>query len=110
MDPDYNMKCTSPLVSVGIPTFNRANLLVKCLNSVLQQSYENIEVIVSDNMSSDSTPDVCLEFMNQDQRVKTYRQTANIKVVPNFDYVRRKSKGEYFMLLGDDDWIDTEFI
>ena len=104
------MKCTSPLVSVGIPTFNRANLLVKCLNSVLQQSYENIEVIVSDNMSSDSTPDVCLEFMNQDQRVKTYRQTANIKAVPNFDYVRRKSKGEYFMLLGDDDWIDTELI
>ena len=98
------------MVSVGIPTFNRANLLVKCLNSVLQQSYENIEVIVSDNMSSDPTPDVCLEFMNQDQRVKTYRQTANIKCVPNFDYVRRQSKGEYFMLLGDDDWIDTELI
>jgi len=104
------MKCISPLVSVGIPTFNRADLLVKCLNSVLQQSYENIEVIVSDNMSSDSTPDVCLEFMNQDQRVKTYRQTANIGGALNFDYVRRKSKGEYFMLLGDDDWIDTELI
>ena len=99
-----------PLISIGIPTYNRAHMLRKCLNSVLQQSYGNIEVIVSDNLSSDTTPDVCQEFMLQDNRLRTYRQTTNIKAVPNFDYVRQKAKGAYFMLLGDDDWIDPNLI
>ena len=104
------MSDVSPLVSIGIPTFNRANMLRKCLNSILQQSYYNIEVIISDNASSDSTPEVCQEFMLQDHRVKTYRQTRQIRGVPNFSYVRQKARGVYFMLLGDDDWIDPTLI
>jgi len=85
-------------------------MLRKCLNSILQQSYYNIEVIISDNASSDSTPKVCQEFMLHDQRIKTYRQTTNIRAVPNFAYVRQQARGEYFMLLGDDDWIDPTLI
>jgi glycosyltransferase domain-containing protein len=106
----YNMSNILPLVSIGVPTRNRAKKLEKCLISILQQSYSNIEVIVSDNMSTDATPGVCKEFMRRDHRVKTYRQTKNIRAVPNFDYVRQKATGVYFMLLGDDDWIDPTLI
>ena len=104
------MSNVTPLISIGIPTYNRANKLKKCLNSVLQQSYNNIEVIISDNMSSDATPEVCRDFMRQDQRIKTYRQTENIKGAPNFNFVRQKFTGAYFMVLGDDDWIDPLLI
>jgi glycosyltransferase domain-containing protein len=104
------MRNVLPLVSIGIPTRNRAKMLKKCLNSILQQSYNNIEIIVSDNMSTDATPEVCKEFMLQDHRVKIYSQTKNIRSIPNFDYVRQKANGVYFMLLGDDDWIDPTLI
>ena len=104
------MNYIPPLVSIGIPTFNRSDTLVKCLESVLRQTYKNIEVIVSDNSSSDSTPDVCQEFENRDSRVKTWRQASNIGGNPNFDFVRKKARGIYFMLLGDDDWIDPNLI
>ena len=104
------MSNVTPLVSIGIPTYNRASKLRKCLNSVLQQSYSNLEVIISDNFSSDFTPDVCRDVMSQDHRIKTYRQTKNIKGVPNFNFIRKKSTGAYFMLLGDDDWIDPLLI
>ena len=104
------MNTSPPLVSVGIPTFNRAKKLAKCLESVLQQTYHNIEIIVSDNMSSDATPDVCYEFEHRDRGVKIFRQSKNIGSIPNFNFVRDKSKGEYFMWLGDDDWIDPDFI
>ena len=100
----------SPLVSIGIPTFNGAGNLVKCLESVLQQTYNNIEVIVSDNMSSDTTPEVCREFECQDRRVRTYRQSKNIEGVPNFEFVRKKAQGKLFMLLWDYDWIDPGLI
>lgn len=99
-----------PLVSVGLPTFNRASSLTKAIESVLRQTYPNIELIISDNASTDDTQLICKNFSNSDQRVTYIRQKSNLGASNNFSEVLRYSTGEYFMWLGDDDWIDYSYI
>lgn len=96
---------SAPLVSVGVPTFNRAATIERALVSVLAQDYPNIEVVVSDNASSDATEAVCRRLARGDPRVRYLRQTANRGPTENFMEVLRQARGEYFMWLGDDDWL-----
>jgi glycosyltransferase involved in cell wall biosynthesis len=90
-----------PLISIGIPTRNRLDYLKKALESALSQSYENIEIIISDNASTDST----LEWSKslEDKKISFYRQNNNIGMVNNWNFCLEKSKGSYFLLLSDDD-------
>ena len=99
-----------PLVSIGIPTYNRASTLVKTIESVLQQTYKNIEIIISDNASADETQSICEQISIDDRRVVYIRQEANVGAANNFTEVLRQSTGDYFMWLGDDDWIDPSYI
>lgn len=99
-----------PLVSVGLPTFNRASSLTKALESVLQQTYPNIQLIISDNASTDETQSICEKFCEDEQRITYIRQNSNVGAANNFAEVLRWSTGEYFMWLGDDDWIDHSYI
>ena len=86
------MGSKEPLVSIGVPTFNRAASLQKCLASIMAQTYANIELIVSDNASTDETPDVIADYQNRDPRVRAFRQPVNCEGVPNFRFVREKAK------------------
>lgn len=94
-----------PLVSVGIPTFNRAATLQRALASVLGQDYPELEVVVSDNASADETREVCSQIAAGDPRVRYLRKPANCGPTENFMEVLRQARGEYFMWLGDDDWL-----
>ncbi len=97
------------LVSIGIPTYNRANSYLKqALRSAVNQTYKNIEIIVSDNCSADDTESVVKEF--NDSRIKYYRQKENIGAVPNCNFCLEQSQGKYFLALYDDDLIDDDFI
>lgn len=100
----------SPLVSIGIPAFNRAAMLRRSLDSVLSQDYFNIQIIVSDNASTDETESVCEEYKLMDQRILYFRQATNIGAVGNFMEVLKQAKGEYYMWLGDDDWVDSTYV
>jgi len=100
-----------PVVTVGIPTYNRPKGLERTLDCILSQSYSNLEVIVSDNCSND--PEVLLlikKYAAQDSRVKYYVQEKNISIVPNFQFLLNKASGEYFMWAADDDFWDQNFI
>jgi hypothetical protein len=97
-------------VSVGIPTFNRAAMFQKALDSVLAQDYQDIEILISDNFSTDETEKLCEEYLKSDDRTKYIRQLSNIGASANFDYVLKLASGKYFMWLGDDDWIDSSYI
>lgn len=98
-----------PLVSIGMPTFNRANsYLSYALKSALAQTYPNIEIIVSDNCSSDHTPQLVRDF--QDDRVRYFRQSRNIGPNNNNNFCLEQARGEFFLLLHDDDLIDLDFI
>lgn len=104
------MEQTQPLVTIGIPTFNRSALLKQSIESALSQEYRNIEVVVSDNASTDDTEIVCRSYCEKDARIKYFRQESNIGPARNFSKVLLNASGEFFMWLGDDDWIDKEYV
>lgn len=99
-----------PLVSVGIPTYNRPELLKTALDRITGQTYKNLEIIVSDNCSPNpKVEEVVREFQKRDSRVQYFRQSKNI-VFGNFIFVLEKATAEYFMWAADDDEWEKEFI
>jgi glycosyltransferase involved in cell wall biosynthesis len=101
----------APLVSVGIPTFNRPEGLRRTLRCICAQTYSNIEIIVSDNASAGTeTEVVAREFSEQDARIKYFRQPSNIGSTENFRFLLKNASGEYFMWAADDDEWDASFI
>ena len=102
---------TFPLVSIGIPTYNRPEGLRRTLNCICGQTYKNLEIIVSDNCSPDqAVKELSREFVDSDSRVSYYRQEESIGVSGNFRFVLQKSQGEYFMWAADDDEWAPDFI
>ena len=100
---------TIPLVTIAIPTYNRANgYLRNAIECALRQTYQNVEIVVSDNCSSDNTEDVVKGF--SDQRVRYFRQQVNIGANNNFNFCLERANGKYLLLLHDDDLIDDDFI
>lgn len=97
-----------PLVSIGIPTRNRRKYLSMAIDSVLRQNYSNIELIVSDNQSEDDT----WEYLSTltDSRVKLLRQEHNLGMVGNCNATLFAASGEYFLLLSDDDLLNSNCI
>ena len=99
------------LVSVGIPTFNRPEGLRRTLCCITQQSYKNLEIIVSDNNSTQpSVAQVAEEFSSRDKRVRIYHQPTNIGPTRNFRFVLEQATGEYFMWAADDDSWEPDFV
>lgn len=100
---------TYPLMTIAIPTYNRANLYLRqAIESAVNQTYSNIEIIISNNCSTDNTEMVVKDFT--DPRIRYFRQEKNIGGNNNFNFCLEQAKGEYFLLLMDDDLIDRDFI
>ena len=100
-----------PLVSVGIPTYSRPEELKRTLECITGQSYQNLEIIVSDNCSPDEqVQKVAREFALKDPRIKYHLQNKNIGAVQNFKFVFQQATGKYFMWVADDDDWDEKFI
>ncbi len=97
-----------PKVTVAIPTRNRVAFLVQALDSVLAQTYENIEVIVSDNASEDDTWHKLQKYA--DERLITVRQQHDIGMVGNWNACLNIASGEFFILLSDDDYLQPAAI
>ena len=77
----------NPLVSIGMPVFNGEKSLAQALDALLEQDYSNLEVIISDNGSTDGTPEICQEFLKKDLRIKYYRSSENLGSNWNFNRV-----------------------
>lgn len=99
-----------PVVSVGIPTFERADKLRRAVESVLCQTHANLEVVISDNASRDGTQEVCRELCERDPRVEYVRSAANAGPTANFNAVFERLRGDYVMVLSDDDWLDSDYV
>jgi len=100
----------SRLVSVGLPTYNRLDTLIRAVRSILEQDYPCIEVIISDNASIDGTQAWCEELCRRDSRVHYVRQQCNIGPTANHREVFLRSRGEFYMVIGDDDWLEPAYI
>lgn len=99
-----------PKVSVGLPTYNRARALRRAVESVLAQDFRDIELVISDNASTDETESLCREFAARDSRVRYIRQPFNRGLTPNYMATLESARGEYFLWLSDDDWLDTAYV
>ena len=100
-----------PLVSIGIPTFNRPKGLRNTIENFIAQDYQNIEIIISDNFSDNPEVELlCREYTTKDKRIKYFRQNSNIGMYRNFEFVMHEAKGKYFAWASDDDEWNEEFI
>ena len=97
-------------ISIGFPVYNGELFLKKALDSLLNQTYSNFELIISDNNSTDSTQRICQEYAKNDKRIQYIRQEKNIGASSNFYFVLTKAKRKYFMWAAVDDHWDTNFI
>lgn len=104
MSFDKNRESSSLTISkvtVGLPTFNRLDLLKRAVESLLIQRYPSLEIIISDNASSDGTQEYLRGI--KDPRVKVLLNAENIGMVRNWDQCLRAASGSYFLLMSDDD-------
>ena len=91
----------NPQVSVCIPTYNSAAYIKQCLESVLSQSYQNFEILISDNASTDATIEVINSF--GDPRIKLHRQDSNLGPHQNFNFLLRQAKSPFIRTFCSDD-------
>jgi glycosyltransferase involved in cell wall biosynthesis len=100
----------SPLVSIGMPVYNAAKHLEQAIISLLGQRYTNIELIICDNRSSDSTWNLCCKYASIDKRILLSKNETNIGMIMNFYKVLCKAKGDFFMWAAHDDWWEPDFL
>jgi hypothetical protein len=99
---------SSPLFTIGIPTFNRAEFLKESLYAAINQNYPNLQIVVSDNASSDNTESVVNSF--KDSRITYHRNDSNVGAAGNFARTLELANGKYFSWLQDDDIIFGDFV
>ncbi len=86
------MKCMKPKITIGIPVYNVSIHIKNRLEGILNQSFSNFEVIISDNASTDMTQEICKEFERKDSRITYKRQEENQESTLNFIYVLNKAQ------------------
>ena len=90
-------------LTIGLPVYNGGNLLAESLESLLGQSYDDFELIISDNASTDGTPEICKQYAKDDSRIRYIRQPHNMGLSRNEQFVMRQATGELFKLAAHDD-------
>jgi glycosyltransferase involved in cell wall biosynthesis len=101
---------TPPKVSIGLPVFNGEKTIGLALHSILSQDYQNFEVIISDNCSTDGTEAIAQSYCKSDSRFRYYRQTENLGLIQNFNDVFKSTNGEFFFWASHDDFRSPNFI
>jgi len=100
-----------PLISVVILTYNGAGYIKKAVESVRSQSYQNIEIVIVDDGSTDETPEIISEFSKKDSRIIILTNRTNLGFVKSLNKGVKKAQSKYIARLDDDDiWCDSKKI
>lgn len=108
-----NQRCPSsggPRISVGLPVYNGENFIREALDSIRAQTFEDFEIIISNNASTDKTEEICQEYAAKDRRIRYYRNQENLGSSWNNNRVFELSTGEYFKWNAHDDMCAPEFL
>ncbi|MBR2708884.1 glycosyltransferase family 2 protein [Candidatus Saccharibacteria bacterium] len=98
-----------PLVSIIVPVYNVGEYVLKCLESLTNQSYERIEIIAVDDGSTDGSGETCDEFAKKDKRIKVFhKKNGGLSSARNFGI--KKAKGDYICLVDSDDYVKKDFV
>jgi glycosyltransferase involved in cell wall biosynthesis len=100
----------APAISIGLPVFNGENFLREAITSVLGQTFEDFELIIRDNASTDATETICREFAARDRRIRYIRNEANVGAGPNFNGIVAYARGRYFKWQAHDDVMAPTFL
>ena len=102
--------CTFPTISIGMPVYNGQNYIAGAIESILTQSYEDFELIISDNSSTDNTQEICAYYQKKDRRIKYFRQPHNVGFEKNYLFLLNESVGNYFMWAAVDDEKSSDYL
>jgi len=104
------MKENQLRVSIGVPVRNGEPYLTEALDSLLAQSYENFELLISDNASTDNTEAICREYVARDKRVQYHRHAEDVGLANNYNGLFERARGEYFKWAAADDVHEPEYV
>jgi glycosyltransferase involved in cell wall biosynthesis len=99
-----------PKVSIGMPVYNGEKFIRRALDSLLNQTFEDFELIISDNASIDETQRICLGYAAKDNRIRYERSDVNVAAISNFNRALNLASGQYFMWAAHDDKWDPLFV
>lgn len=99
-----------PEASVGLPIYNGEEFVEEAIRSILAQTFEDFELILSDNASTDRTREICLDYASMDRRVRYYRNGVNLGATLNYNRTYELSRGRYFKWAAHDDLISPEYL
>jgi glycosyltransferase involved in cell wall biosynthesis len=100
----------SKSISVGVPVYNGENFVAECLEALAEQDYEPLDVLISDNASTDATADICMEFVRRDARFRYVRQAENVGAAANHNFVIGHTTGELYKTATHDDVVGSSFL
>lgn len=100
----------TPKVTIGLPVYNGAGLMRRAVDSILAQTYTDIELLISDNCSTDETADICREYARLDSRVVYTKTDRNVGAAGNYTRLARIARGEFFKWISHDDWMAPRFV
>jgi glycosyltransferase involved in cell wall biosynthesis len=104
------MTSHAPIVSIGLPVYNGERWLDEAIQSILDQTFRDLELIICDNASTDKTQDICERWVQRDARVRYYRNASNIGLMPNHNLAFSNARGEFFQWFAYDDRLHPESI
>ena len=97
-------------VTIGLPVYNGERYLRPAIESILAQSFPHFELVISDNASTDGTEAICRDDADRDERVRYYRNTANLGMSRNFNLTFERATGRYFKWAADDDLLEPQYL
>jgi glycosyltransferase involved in cell wall biosynthesis len=99
-----------PRVAIGMPVWNGERFISEAIDSILAQTYDDFELVISDNASTDATAEICRAYAKRDTRIRYIRQEKNVGGHPNHNVVFHRSSSEYFRWAAADDVLAPELI
>lgn len=99
-----------PTVSIGMPVFNGERWIAQSIDSILGQTFQDFEIIISDNASVDATDAICRSYADRDNRVRYYRNDRNRGAIVNYNAVFEYASGRYFKWASSNDYCAPEFL
>jgi glycosyltransferase involved in cell wall biosynthesis len=101
---------TLPSLSIGLPVYNGERYLREAIDATLGQRYEDFELIISDNASTDQTGPICLEYAARDKRIRYFRNEANVGPAPNFNLTLQMARAPLFRWAAHDDVVAPDYL
>ena len=101
---------TTPTISIGLPVYNGERFISQAIECMLDQTFDDLELVICDNASTDRTAEICKEYQARDSRVRYFLNEENIGAAPNYNRTFQHSRGRFFTWNAADDLYAPEYL